>query len=324
MYVGRLAPSPTGALHLGNARTFLIAWLRCRAAGGRMLMRMEDLDHPRRKAGAAELAAEDLRWLGLDWEEGPDVGGPNAPYVQSERVERYLEAFDRLVAAGSVYPCTCTRKDVESAQSAPHPGEEMSYPGTCRDRYASLAEAQAVAGDRPVAWRFRVADDETAFIDHFRGEERSRLAGGSGDFVVARGRSPGYQLAVIVDDAAMGVTEVVRADDLVPSTHRQLVLFRALRLAPPEFLHVPLVIGADGRRLAKRHGDTRVATYREAGVAPEELVGWLAATCRLARPGERCTPSQLLEGFTLERIPRHPVVVDQGGDGIALPSYRLR
>ncbi len=325
-YRTRLAPAPTGALHLGNARTFLITWLRCRSRDGRLVLRMEDLDHPKVKPGAAQQAYEDLRWLGLDWDEGPQAGsradappaqGPD-PYVQSERGPLYQEAFRRLQAFGRVYPCSCTRRDIQAAQSAPHANDEMRYPGTCRPAARS---GRLPAPDATVrAWRMRVDDErETTFDDRFHGPQRSRVADWSGDFVIAKatpdetGRPlpmASYQLAVVVDDHAMGITEVVRGDDLLASTHRQLVLYEALGWTPPAFLHVPLVVGPDGRRLAKRHGDTRIASLRAAGVPPERVVGWLAHTCGWAAWGEACWPTDVLQRFNLDSLPQEAIVVD--------------
>ncbi|MDD5708886.1 MAG: tRNA glutamyl-Q(34) synthetase GluQRS [Kiritimatiellae bacterium] len=308
---GRLAPSPTGALHLGNARTFLIAWLSIRSRGGRLLLRMEDLDHPRVKPGAAAAALEDMRWLGLDWDEGPDIGGPCGPYTQTERLPRYAAALERLRLAGLVYPCVCTRRDVAEGQSAPHAAaHEQRYGGTCRDRFASYAEACAClpSGGLP-AWRFR-AEGETFFDDAFRGPQRADAAE-DGDFVVARhAQGAGYMLAVVVDDAAMDITEVLRGDDLLPATHRQLQLYRALGLKPPRFVHVPLVVSEDGRRLAKRHGDTRIAALRGRGVPAGKVVGLLAWWCGWAQWGEELTPTDLLPRYDLTRIPPCPAVLD--------------
>ena len=297
-YVGRLAPSPTGALHLGNVRTFMIAWLRARSLGGRIIMRMEDLDHPKDKPGAAAAAIEDLRWLGFDWD---------AEYVQSERKALYREALEKLVANGLAYPCVCTRRDVESAQSAPHAGEQLHYPGTCRGRFATWRDAYGFAGRAP-CWRFRVEPGETvAFDDVFAGRFEQRVAEKLGDFPLARDEfGAGYTLAVVVDDAAMGVTEVIRGDDLLAATPAQILIQRALGLPTPDYCHVPLVVGPDGRRLAKRHGDTRISSYREAGVSPERIIGMLAASCGWAERGTEVDLASLVQRFTLETIPREP------------------
>ncbi|MFK7741748.1 MAG: tRNA glutamyl-Q(34) synthetase GluQRS [Planctomycetota bacterium] len=297
---GRLAPSPTGVLHLGNARTFLLAWLSAKASGGTILLRIEDIDGPRIKAGAAEQTIEDLRWLGLDWS--------GAVAVQSQRRELYRHAVDRLLELGLAYPCVCTRKEVEQAASAPHEGEAAVdgpvYPGTCRGRFATLAEAAAATG-RSAALRMRVDVDGVSFVDGFAGAQAGAIAG---DFVVQkRDGEPAYQLAVVVDDAAQGISEVVRADDLLPSTPRQLLLYRALGLPEPAFVHVPLVVGADGRRLAKRHGDTSLQFFRQQGVTPERLVGYLAALSGLRADAAPCRPHDLLDGFDLAHLPRGPV-----------------
>jgi glutamyl-tRNA synthetase len=299
--VGRLAPSPTGALHLGNARTFLIAWLALRSLGGRVILRVEDLDGPRIKFDAAARALDDLRWLGLDWDDGP--------IVQTQRLALYDAAFERLRAAGLVYPCACSRKDVESAASAPHPGEEgPRYPGTCRGRFADAAAARVASGREP-SWRLRVEPGEVAFVDGFLGRVALDVAALSGDFVVRKGTgTAAYQLAVVVDDADNRVTEVLRGDDLVSSTPRQLLLYRALDLEPPSFVHVPLVVGLDGLRLAKRHGDTTIYRFREAGVRPERLVGLLAEWSGLAPRGAETMPRDLVAGFDLARVPRERVV----------------
>ncbi len=309
-YRGRLAPSPTGALHLGNARTFMIAWLRARSQGGEVVLRMEDLDHPKNKPGAAAAAIEDLRWLGFDWDEGPDVGGPCGPYVQTARRALYADALGKLVRDGRAYPCICARKDLEAAQSAPHVGETLYYPGTCRGLYPSYQAAREAAGGRLPAWRFRVADGENAdFNDVFCGSVAQDVSSFCGDFLLARDEEgAGYMLAVVVDDAAMGITEVVRGDDLLETTPRQLLVYKALGLEPPRFLHVPLVLGSDGFRLAKRHGDTRVAAFREAGVPPERLIGMLAHWCGWAEEGESIALHDLIGRFDLSRLPRQPVV----------------
>jgi glutamyl-tRNA synthetase len=299
--VGRLAPSPTGAQHVGNARTYLIAWLSARSRGGRVVLRIEDIDSPRVKPGAAAQAEEDLRWLGLDWDEGP--------VVQTERLAHYEAALRRLQAQELVYPCTCTRGDIERAASAPHAEHEGPvYPGTCAGR--RVADAAALAG-RSYAWRFRVGDRSPAFDDGFRGPTRIDLRVAGGDFVVWKSAgTPAYQLAVVVDDAAQGVTEVVRGDDLLPSTPRQLVLYEALGLRQPRFVHVPLVVGPDGRRLAKRHGDTRLSALRTAGVRAEALLGLLAWSCGWLDRPEPVAVRELLPRFRLEVIPPAPFVLE--------------
>ena len=303
---GRLAPSPTGAQHVGNARTYLLAWLSIRSRGGRMILRMEDIDSPRIKPGAAQQALDDLHWLGLDWDEGPDLGGPHAPYVQTQRLDRYRAALEQLKQAERVYPCTCTRSDIAAAASAPHVGQEgPPYPGSCAGRSA----ADAAALDRPYAWRFRASDQPRRFTDLAAGEQQGNVATDLGDFVVVKSDgTPAYQLAVVIDDHEMGVTEVLRGDDLLPSALRQLDLYDFFAWKPPMFAHVPLVVGPDGRRLAKRHGDTRLSALREQGISAKRLVGLLAWSCGLRESPAACRAQDLLEGFSLQRLKREPFV----------------
>lgn len=265
-YRGRLAPSPTGYLHLGHAQTFWIAYQRARSHGGRLVFRNEDLDPGRSKAIFAEAMIKDLRWLGLDWQEGPDIGGAFAPYVQSQRFGLYRAAFEQLRNSGALFPCTCSRKDVLRASQAPHQGEEEPiYSGTCRGRSATDPAANA-------NWRFRVPDGEVVrFVDGFFGEQQFVAGRDFGDFVVWRNDGvPSYQLAVVVDDAAMQITEVVRGADLLVSTARQLLLYRTLGL-PPAFFHCPLLTDSSGARLAKRHDALSLRTLRAQGVTAEEL-----------------------------------------------------
>ncbi len=309
--VGRLAPSPTGAQHVGNARTYLLAWLSIRSRGGRLILRIEDIDSPRVKVGAAQQAIDDLRWLGLDWDEGPDIGGPHAPYVQTERIDLYREALSRLQRDERVYPCTCTRTDIEAAASAPHIEHEgMIYPGTCAGRSASDA---VTLGDQPFAWRFRTTDRVLEFDDRVAGPQQANVRRDLGDFVVGKmDGSSAYQLAVVSDDQAMGVTEVLRGDDLLPSTFRQLELYAAFGWTLPTFAHVPLVIGSDGRRLAKRHGDTRLATLRQLCVTAEELIGLLAWSCGLRPTRDPISARELVAEFDLCRVTREPYVFSVG------------
>ena len=318
-YVGRLAPSPTGALHLGNVRTFMIAWLRARSLGGKLIMRIEDLDHPRDKPGAAKEAIEDLKWLGFDWDEF---------YIQSERKEFYRDALEKLRSKGLVYPCICSRRDVEAAQSAPHEGEQLFYSGTCRGRYTTWAQAcrelqMRGQSSRLPCWRFKVdAPSIVEFDDVFAGRCVYDVSSSFGDFPIARDEgAAGYTLAVVVDDSAMGVTEIVRGDDLLSATPQQILLRRSLDLGDVSYLHVPLAVGKDGRRLAKRHGDTRIKSYREMGVKSQALIGLIASSCGWAQEGENITLADLLPRFDLSTIPHNPWVVDKLGNFVT-PSTR--
>ncbi len=300
----RLAPSPTGALHLGNARSFLLTWLHARAAGGEIVLRVDDLDSPRVKSGKEREALDDLRWLGLDWDE------PEPPLRQSERAEIYDGVADRLVAAGQAYLCVCTRREVEEAASAPHGPTGPKYPGTCRERFASAAEATEETGRQP-SLRFVVPPGTVTFTDQLQGPQSFDPAAESGDFPIRKANgTAAYQLATVIDDAATGIDLVIRGDDLLPSTARQILLQRALGLPEPATLHLPLVVGPDGRRLAKRHGDTRVSALRHAGWTSEALVGWLAATAGLAIEGERVAAADLIRRYDPALLTRDQVVVD--------------
>lgn len=270
-----------------------------RQARGRIVLRIEDIDSPRIKPGAAEAAIADLQWLGLDW----DVG----PIVQTQRLGLYESALVRLQQRELVYPCTCSRSDVEQAASAPHSdGAEIVYTGACTHRKVSDA---SMLNNRPFAWRFRV-DSVPEYDDLFRGPVRLDREAIGGDFVVWKSQgTPAYQLAVVVDDADNGVTMVVRGDDLVSSTPRQLLLYAALELEPPQFAHVPLVVGPDGRRLAKRHGDTRLSSLRADGVGPERIIGLLAWSCGWQKQSKPITACELIPLFDLHAIPQRPFVV---------------
>ncbi len=299
----RLAPSPTGALHLGNARTFLANWLLARQNGWKMLLRIEDLDGPRIKRAADQQLVEDLRWLGLDWDEGP--------IYQSNRLEIYQAAVQQLLKDGMAYPCVCSRKEVELAASAPHSVDGATvYPGTCRDKYDSPESALRLGGRAP-AIRFHVRDQSIQFTDRFCGTHRFDVQRQLGDFVITKAdRTPAYQLAVVVDDAEMNVTDVIRGDDLLDSTPRQILLYRALGLGAsvPTYCHLPLVVGMDGRRLAKRHGDTRLSAYRERGVRPERLLALLARWCGIECADQASRPTDLVARFRLEDVPGNPII----------------
>jgi glutamyl-tRNA synthetase len=286
-------------MHWGTARTALVAWLRARSAGGALILRFEDLDPPRVVPGAADEIMRDLAWLGLDWDEGPDVGGPHAPYVQSQRFDRYEAALATLRDRGLLFPCTCSRKELHVLASAPHGDSELGprYPGTCL--------RAPLRADRPVALRFRMARGEP-FVDALHGAQAESEPD---DFIVKRADGLyAYQLAVVVDDIAMGITEVVRGDDLLSSTPRQLALYRALNTQPPRFLHVPLVLGHDGERLAKRNGATAIADQREQGISPQRVIGRLAESLGLVPQGAALSAHELLPLFGLDRTSRAPYV----------------
>lgn len=310
----RLAPSPTGALHFGNARTFLLTWLHARAEGGSVVYRNDDLDGPRVKAGRDADARADLRWLGLDWDEDQPL------LVQSERAAVYDAACARLVAAGLAYPCVCTRSEIESAASAPHGPEGPAYPGTCRGRFADEAAARAATG-RAASLRFVTPAGDVAFDDLFAGPQRFDPVAETGDFLIRKAvGTAAYQLATVVDDAASGVDLVIRGDDLLPSSARQILLQRALGLPPVGYLHLPLVVGEDGLRLAKRHGDTTIRSLRAAGWDAPSLVGRLAASAGLAAEGERVSAAELLPRYDLAKVPRGRVV--SGAQAFRDPPFR--
>jgi glutamyl-tRNA synthetase len=293
---GRFAPSPTGLLHLGNLKSALLGWLDARAHSGEFLLRIEDLDPERSRPQYTDAIFRDLEYLGLTWD-GPVLH-------QSKRREVYEAALQRLAASSRVYPCTCTRAEVARAASAPHAGEEGPvYPGTCRRGPA--------APDRAPSRRFRVEPGVERFTDALKGECAQDVAATVGDFVVARADGvASYQLAVVVDDGETGVTHVLRGDDLLSSTGRQLQLQRALGLPRPAYAHVPLLLEASGKRLAKREGSTTVTHLRERGVPPERIVGLLARWSGLS-PGEPCSAQSLVPGFSLDRVRREPWVVEE-------------
>lgn len=302
MYVGRLAPSPTGLLHLGHARTFLVAWWRARSVGGRLLMRLDDLDGPRVKPEMAAAALRDLEWLGLDWD-GPD-------YVQSSGLSEISAAAVRLEQLGLAYACVCSRAEVRSAQSAPQLGEsEPRYPGTCRGRFVSVSAAESQTR-KAAGLRLRVAAGPVRVQDELLGERHFDVQAEVGDFLITkRDQAPAYQLATAVDDARQGVSEVVRGEDLLPSAARQQLLQRALALPTVRYLHVPLVLDETGRRLAKRQDDLSLQELREGGTDPRAVVAWAAQSCGIAC-GARTTARVALLDFSLTRVPRAPLILD--------------
>jgi glutamyl-tRNA synthetase len=314
-YRGRFAPSPTGPLHLGCVGAALVTWLRARQAGGDLVLRIEDLDHARLVSGMVEEQLDDLRWLGLDWDEGPGLGEPGAFFVQSSRTQLYTTALAALEARGLVYLCDCSRKEIAGLASAPHAGEEGPvYPGICR-RYG-MAERSF---RRPPAIRVRVPDVEVVVQDRFQGLFVQRLASDVGDFVLRRGDGvAAYQLAVVVDDLAMGITEVVRGADLLGSAPRQAWLAEALGGKAPGFAHLPLLRGADGERLAKRARPAALGEYRRAGHRPEEVLGALAVLFDLVEPATArgaMSAAELVEAADLSRL--------CGRTAVALPATGL-
>ena len=305
--LGRLAPSPTGGLHLGHARTFLAAWLCSRSKNGGIVLRIEDLDASRVRPEATRAILDDLRWLGLNWDQGPDIGGPSAPYVQSQRMECYDNALARLRSENRIYPCTCTRADIKRLASAPHAEDEgPSYPGTCAGRSAS----EALSLDKqPFAWRFRVPAGSIRWHDLFLGDVEIDPSIVGGDFLVARqGIGPSYQLAVVVDDALMGVTEVIRGQDLVPSTPRQILIYQALGVPLPTFGHLPLVVDLQGRRLAKRDASIKLSMLRAQGVDPRKIITWLALSLGMSGTDGPTLADDWVGRFAVEKVPTLPFI----------------
>jgi glutamyl-tRNA synthetase len=295
--VGRLAPSPSGRLHLGHARTFLLAWVDARQRGGGMRLRFEDLDRSRCRPEHIRRALLDLEWLGLDWD--------GEPVYQSQRLDALREAAERLERSGAAYRCVCTRADLEQAAQAPQRGvTELRYPGTCRARVQRSSEATP-----PSALRLRVPEGQLSFVDGLAGPQSVDVAADVGDFVIlSRSRVPAYQLAVVVDDAEQGVNEVFRGDDLLSSTARQLLVARALGLTEPRWFHVPLVLDAQGRRLAKRADDLSLEAIREAGVDARALVAWVGRSAGLEVP-DRLTARELCTTYDRAQLSRAPVLL---------------
>nr|WP_317323493.1 tRNA glutamyl-Q(34) synthetase GluQRS [uncultured Flavonifractor sp.] len=304
---GRFAPSPSGRMHLGNLFSGLLAWLSVRSAGGTMVLRMEDLDPDRCREEYALQLADDLRWLGLDWDEGYQAGGPHGPYSQSGRTELYAGAFRKLEEMGLVYPCFCTRAE-RLAASAPHRSDgQIIYSGRCK--HLTEEEKTALAANRCPAWRLAVDDKDIYFTDRLQGDCRENLLRDCGDFIIRRSDGVyAYQLAVVYDDGDMEIDQVVRGRDLLDSTPRQIWLHRLLGFQPPEFCHVPLLLAPDGRRLSKRERDLDMGALRQR-FTPERLTGLLAFWAgQLDRP-EPVTPAELAAEFDWGRVPAEDIVV---------------
>ena len=303
--VGRFAPSPSGRIHLGNILCCLLAWLSARQKEGRVVLRIEDLDTARCPRRYADQMEEDLRWLGLDWDEGPGVGGLQEPYYQSVRTELYQTALEKLEEMGLVYPCFCTRAELHAA-SAPHRSDgQVLYAGTCRS--LTVEQAAEKAAKRPPALRLKTPEEIWGFTDGHMGRYEENLARDCGDFLLRRSDGMfAYQLAVVVDDAAMGVTEVVRGADLLDSTPRQLYLYSLLGLQAPAFYHFPLLLAPDGRRLSKRDADAGLDSLRDC-ISAEELLGKLAYLAGFNPSAEPKTAAQLLGDFSWDKVPREDI-----------------
>lgn len=293
---GRLAPSPTGYLHVGNARSFLLAWLQMRSIGGEIFLRIEDLDMARAVPGAAHGIVEDLQWLGLDWDNRLTL-----EYFQSNRFQEYQAAIQELQKRGLVYECFCSRKELREIANAPH-GATARYSGRCRD--LTTEQREMLRDEKSPALRFRVAPGTiVSVVDGLHGPQAEDVYEVTGDFIIARADGvPSYQLAVVLDDIAMGITHVLRGSDLLPSTPRQILLFNTFGAATPSYTHVPLMLGPDGARLAKRHGSVSIAELRAAGHAPETVTGWLAWSCGLIPKSMPVTARELLEIFSIELV----------------------
>ncbi len=322
--VGRFAPSPTGLLHAGNAWTFLIAWLASRSSDGRMILRIEDLDPERSNEKWTAEAIKDLIWLGLDWDEGPDQEGSKGPYMQSMRSSYYAEMLDKLKCMGKVYPCFCTRKELREVAGAPHATAcgigylGAHYPGTCRFLTLEQQNQNFLSG-RNASLRLLCLDGEEGriqFSDLICGLHSSTLEECGGDFVLCRSDGVwAYQLAVVCDDIAMGINQVIRGNDILGSTPRQLELYRLFNATPPQFAHVPLICDHNGERLAKRHKSMSIAAIRERGVKAEELVGWFAWQAGLQESAMPVLPKELLErlrkteGMPWEKLDRKRIII---------------
>lgn len=308
---GRFAPSPSGRMHLGNIFCALMCWLAARSAGGSLVLRIEDLDTLRCTRENARLLVDDLRWLGLDWDEGPDIGGPNAPYFQSDRFALYAQKLAQLEAKGLVYPCFCSRAEIHAA-NAPHQSDgSVVYAGTCR----GLSEAQRAekAASRAPALRLVVPDREYRYTDGHYGPGGENLAESCGDFILRRSDGVyAYQLCVVVDDIQMGVNQIVRGRDLLGSIPRQSYLYELLGAKPPQYYHIPMLVAPDGRRLSKREADLDMGELRGRYAAPEPILGRLAHRCGLLKKEEPISARELLPLFDWAKLPQQDIIINPG------------
>jgi nondiscriminating glutamyl-tRNA synthetase len=307
----RFAPAPTGSLHVGGARTALFNYLFARKLGGALILRSEDTDSARSSLESEKVIQDDLRWLGLAWDEGPDIGGPYAPYRQTDRRERYALAAARLMEIGRAYPCYCTPEELDAARKAAETqGLPPRYPGTCRDLTAEQRTEREREGRKP-ALRFPVPSRDIYVEDLIRGSVHFP-ANTIGDFVIVKSEGlPTYNLAAVVDDAEMEISHVIRGDEHLPNTPRQVLLYEALELPPPLFAHVSMILAPDHQKLSKRHGATAVAEYRAQGYLPEALINYLALLGW--SPGddrEFFSLADLVDAFSLERVGKSPAVFD--------------
>lgn len=302
---GRFAPSPTGYIHLGNVWSAFLAWLQVRQAGGTLVLRIEDIDEQRSKAVYTKALMEDLSWLGLDWDEGPDVGGPYGPYVQQERYDRYDEALDVLREKGLLYPCYCSRTRLQ-AIGAPHAGEHTVYDGHCY----GLSEAERRRMTKKPSWRIHVPDKTIYFTDGVYGKQAGNLPHGCGDFVVRRADDMyAYQLAVSVDDGSMAITHVLRGEDLLSSTAQQIWLMKILGYEAPHYTHVPMLIDGDGNRLSKRQKGITVRALRQDGVDAETILSHLAYAGGLVPERRRYSRAELVALCDFKKMHTEPIVI---------------
>lgn len=308
---GRFAPSPTGYMHLGNAWSFLLNWLALRSASGHILLRMDDIDPQRSREHYAKAIIEDLEWLDLDWDAWDDPASMGGMCVQSQNLDHYGQAVKSLESSNLVYPCFCTRGELRSLANAPHVGDiGAPYPGTCRD-LSQEQRAEKIRGGKAACLRLRCPEGAVKFTDILQGTQCFSPLDFGGDFALKRSDGVfAYQLATVVDDARMGVNLVLRGRDLLSSTPRQLLLYHLLGHKAPAFAHLPLLLDANGERLAKRHASLSLRSLRARGITNRQLIGELAWRAGILPEAEPCLPRDLLPLFKLESLPRQDIICD--------------